>query len=436
MNKYEILEKIGQGSTSRVLLVRHKKLDALRAVKCISREHPDPETILLEGRVLQNLNHPGIPRIYDVEEDAHTIYLIEEYVAGESLQTIRSVQSNFSQERIIGYGMELCNILQYLHQQQPFPLIYLDLKPEHIIVTRTGIKIVDFGSVTEARQMDSRAGILGTYGFCAPEILEGKPPGIQSDVYGVGAVLYYLLYGQVYSVNEKRGFLRKEKYNRLERIIEKCLAVEEKRYKNMQLLKQALQAVKKENSKESSSLKIAVLGAERRVGVTHFSIGLTSYLNKSGRSAVYRDRTGKNMTDTILEHCQAEEDAGLMKCQDFCGIPEYGPGISMELEENIVEILDFGSDFSEQTEYIRECDRIYYLLGSSLWEPVGFGRLYDALKDLSLNVVVPFCLTEKNKKKLKEAGIKSCFVMPFFQDIWKVGEKTAEFYRRVWNSKV
>lgn len=432
LENYDILEEIGQGGTCRVFLVRHKILGALRAVKCICASHPGYKTVLQEGRVLQNLNHPGIPRIYDMVEDAHTFYLIEEYVSGESLQTLRSVQLNFSQEQIIEYGIEICSIIQYLHEQRPFPLIYLDLKPEHIFVTANGIKIIDFGSVTEERQYDSRAGILGTKGFCAPELLKGGSPGVRTDIYAVGAVLYYLMYGQVYSGKENKSFLGKGKNSRLGKVIEKCLKPETERYSNICLLRRELEGLRTYyGQSEPHSLKIAVAGAKEHSGTTHFSIGLTSYLNRIGKKAVYQDKSGKNTVDTIFEHCNGMEESGCVRYGNFCGIPDYGPGVFVEKDFYGYHILDFGRDISDRTAEVLDCDMVFYLLGSSLWEPVCFGELKDGLRKaypVPLRLVAQYGLTEENRRQLKKLGIKNCLIMPFFQDIWEPGRKTSEFY--------
>lgn len=441
LSKYDILEEIGQGGSCRVFLARHKILGALRAVKCISRSHPGYETFLQESRVLQNLNHPGIPRIYDMEEDVHAFYLIEEYVSGKSLQTLRSVQSNFSQERIIGYGIEICNIIQYLHEQQPFPLIYLDLKPEHILVTPGGIRLIDFGAVTEERQSDYRAGILGTPGFCAPELSEGLPPRTQADIYSIGAVLYFLLYGQVYSGKGRKSFLGKERNKGLLRVIRKCLEPKESRYTDIRLLKRDLETLRtNQEPGEPSSLKIAVAGARKQSGVTHFSIGLTSYLNKTDRGAVYWDKSGKNTVDTILEYGSAYEESGYVWQKDFCGVPNYGPGVFVETSGSGCRVLDFGSDISQKMNEICECERFYFLIGSSLWEPVVLGSLNTILEKgmaaSNLRLVVQYGLTEENRRLLKRLGIRNCSVMPFYQDIWSPGSKTAQFYSRLWNRRV
>ena len=89
---------------------------------------------LSEADLLKNLNHPGIPLIYDIDEDDDFIYMIEEFIQGDSLEDFILHQDYISQELIIEYGIQLCDILDYLHHITPYPILYQDLKPEHIIL--------------------------------------------------------------------------------------------------------------------------------------------------------------------------------------------------------------------------------------------------------------------------------------------------------------
>lgn len=98
-----------------------------------------------EADLLKDLKHPGIPLIYDIDEDDTTLYIVEEYIPGESLDRMMVHPENISQELILKIGFELCDILDYLHHTAPYPILYQDLKPEHIIVCGNQVKLIDFG---------------------------------------------------------------------------------------------------------------------------------------------------------------------------------------------------------------------------------------------------------------------------------------------------
>ena len=83
--RYRVLAVLGRGYSGTVFLAEHTGLQALRAVKCISRKHVMYRQFLKEAMLLKNLKHPGIPLIYDLEEEGENLYIIEEYIKGESV---------------------------------------------------------------------------------------------------------------------------------------------------------------------------------------------------------------------------------------------------------------------------------------------------------------------------------------------------------------
>lgn len=117
-----------------------------------------PSSILSEANILAKLRHPGIPIVYDIEEDEAFYYIIEEYVEGESLEKLLW-NTSVSQEYMIQIGIQLCGIVSFLHSQKPFPVLHQDLKPSHIIVCGNQVKLIDFGI---ASYITSRGKIIRT----------------------------------------------------------------------------------------------------------------------------------------------------------------------------------------------------------------------------------------------------------------------------------
>lgn len=142
--KYRVLSTLGTGNSSTVYLAEHIRLNVYRAIKCIPKDTSLVSSPSSEATLLKNLNHPGIPIIYDIEEDEHFFYIIEEFIQGQSIDTFVSYQK-ISHELLIKLGIQLCDILDYLHHLMPYPILYQDLKPEHIIVCGNQIKLIDFG---------------------------------------------------------------------------------------------------------------------------------------------------------------------------------------------------------------------------------------------------------------------------------------------------
>ena len=111
--KYEILSTLGNGSFGSVYLSRHKFLECYRAIKRLPKQSRDRDTLLNEAQLLKSLSHPGIPTIYDFEEDDDFFYLIEEYVEGESLEEFLLHQSQISLHTFWDISLQLCDIFLY-----------------------------------------------------------------------------------------------------------------------------------------------------------------------------------------------------------------------------------------------------------------------------------------------------------------------------------
>src|SRR5690606_4170247 len=131
--KYQIIKLLGRGSTAEVYLAKHILLNSYRAIKCISKNHPLYEYHRKEANLLNNLKHPCIPIIYDIEEDENGSYIIEQFIEGHTLKDFVRDKGPIDENIIIHYAIQLCDLLEYLHSVER-PIIYLDLKPENIII--------------------------------------------------------------------------------------------------------------------------------------------------------------------------------------------------------------------------------------------------------------------------------------------------------------
>src|SRR2546428_2119938 len=153
-----------------------------------------------EAKLLLKLNHPYIPRVRDsfVENDRH--YLVMDFIEGRTLTELLAKEGNVpglegahgvSEARARSWAQQLCNVLAYLHRQNP-PIIFRDLKPSNIMVTdQDEIRLIDFG-IARTFQSQRQSTIIMTIGYAPPEQLHGMPEP-RSDLYALGATLHRLL---------------------------------------------------------------------------------------------------------------------------------------------------------------------------------------------------------------------------------------------------
>jgi eukaryotic-like serine/threonine-protein kinase len=154
-----------------------------------------------EVEALSELSHPQVPRLYDHFSDPNHWYLVLEYIEGQTLERyieVREAQSKaFQLEEILRIGLQLCVVLNYLHNRHP-PVIFRDLKPDNIMRTPSGkLYLIDFGIArryTPGQSRDTQS--LGSPGYAAPEQYGRAQTDARTDLYGLGALLHQLLSGK------------------------------------------------------------------------------------------------------------------------------------------------------------------------------------------------------------------------------------------------
>lgn len=203
-DKYEILKLIGQGGMSKVYLAMDKRLNKQWAIKEIEKRARDKnneiviQSAIAEANLIKKLDHPSIVRIVDIIDNGNVIYIIEDYIEGETLSSILENNGAQPQDLVIEWGMQICEALEYLHTRKP-PIIYRDMKPANVMLKPDGnIKVIDFGIAREYKDRGSADTVsLGTKGYAAPEQFGGKgQTDARTDVYCLGVTLYHLVTGQ------------------------------------------------------------------------------------------------------------------------------------------------------------------------------------------------------------------------------------------------
>ena len=193
LGPYEILAPIGAGGMGEVYKAQDTRLDRIVAIKVAAEQFS--ERFEREARAVAALNHPHICTLYDVGPN----YLVMEYIEGAPLKGPLSLAEGL---RLAG---QICDALDAAHRKG---ITHRDLKPANILVTRSGVKLLDFGLAkrqsptatlddrTLTRALTTEGTILGTLHYMAPEQLQGKEADARSDIFSFGLVLYEMLTGR------------------------------------------------------------------------------------------------------------------------------------------------------------------------------------------------------------------------------------------------
>jgi serine/threonine protein kinase len=205
-DRYHILKKLGEGGMGRVYLCEHVKMNRQCAIKVMSAQLVnDSESAMRFSREASNaarIIHPNVAAVFDYGESDGLVYIVMEYVDGESLSTLLEQDSSLPPHRALDIARQVADGLAAAHE---LGIVHRDLKPDNIIVgtSRSGrevAKVVDFGiakAVQEGPQEAlTRTGlVIGTPEYMSPEQLLGDPVDERADVYSLGCILYQMLTG-------------------------------------------------------------------------------------------------------------------------------------------------------------------------------------------------------------------------------------------------
>lgn len=353
--KYELISVLGNGNFGTVYLSKHIILECYRAIKLIPKDGRS-DSLLKEAQLLKSLNHPGIPTIYDIEQDDSCFYLIEEYIKGESLEEFLLHQKHISLNTFLDLSLQLCDIFRYLHSFKPSPVLYMDLKPEHIIVCGMQIKLIDFNVATYLSNLGNIYNLFGNQDFGAPEIFSGTVPDLYSDIYSIGKIMQYLSKHLEVSLSPKFR-------NIITKAIDQNPAC---RYETVDELISVIETQKNLLNQPHLRKKIAVIGSHKGCGATHFSIMLASTLNYMGYKTIYYEKEPKNSLSLSFQLLPfSREKDGMIFYRYFRGFPFYGPGILLPESDADIIIEDYGDDISLDAEI--DYDFILYVCSNSIW---------------------------------------------------------------------
>ena len=220
LGPYEIVSRLGAGGMGEVWQARDTRLDRGVAIKILPASLAESAQFQVrferEAKTISQLNHPHICTLHDVGHSDGTHYLVMELLEGETLAD-RIAKGPLPLEDVFRFGREIAEALDRAHRQG---VVHRDLKPANVMITRSGVKLLDFGlakagasatsisatshltasdrheDATQQKPLTQEGTILGTLQYMAPEQVAGEEADHRSDIFALGVVIYEMATGQ------------------------------------------------------------------------------------------------------------------------------------------------------------------------------------------------------------------------------------------------
>lgn len=197
-DRYEILEKIGEGGMAVVYKAFCHRLSRFVAVKIMREEMAADEEFkrrfCAESHAIAMLSHPNIVAVYDVSHSDDVEYIVMELVDGITLKQYMDKRGAISWKEALHFTKQITKALAHAHSRG---IIHRDIKPQNIMLLKDGtIKVADFGIAALENEMQESGQAVGSIHYIAPEQARGENPDARSDIYSLGIVMYEMLTGR------------------------------------------------------------------------------------------------------------------------------------------------------------------------------------------------------------------------------------------------
>lgn len=364
--------------------------------------------------------------MYDWEEDDQNTYLVMEYCDGQSLKSLIRARESISEERILQFSLQICEVIQYLHNQEK-PILYLDLKPDNILVSEQGITLIDYGSARYKDEDKDKGAIAGTIGYAAPEQYLGGFLDERTDIYGIGMVMYFMVTGCLFTNNcshIENVDLKGRCSSGLKAIINCCTKENPGlRYQSMKQVMVALSKVQKKRTKnnmckKTTSLTIAVAGVHTKVGATHVAFTFSKYLNQYlGKSLYIECNSSKHCIDVINSKGDFILDNGVYVSK-YLRILSCVTGGIRGLEKNYnTTVLDYGVLNNENREEFEQADLRLLVITTKPWEISNSTQ--DMIQSFEKPITIMMNLTSSREYEnvLANKSFKHVYRIPYIPDL-------------------
>ena len=392
-DKYEILKEIGHGGMSVVYLAMDKRLNKQWAIKELQKKARDAnneiviQSAIAEANMIKKLDHPALPRIVDIIDEQDVIYVVMDYIEGETLDYVVNQYGAQSQEQVIDWAKQLCQVLHYLHTRTP-PIIYRDMKPANVMIKPDGnLKVIDFGIAREYKSSNLQDTIcLGTRGYAAPEQFGGQgQTDARTDIYCLGATLYHLVTGhnpaeppyEIYPIRHWNSQLS----GGLENIIEKCTQLNPNdRYQSCAELLYALEHYEEEDDafKQAQKKKLNIFRLTSLMTVIFMVLGIGSLFIKNNINMNdYRNNLelAEKSTDTVEKRKYCIQAISLLPQNPEAYeklIEVYKDNNAFDVEESI-EFKEQVSEYLNQLQNSDSYPNVAYEVGKLYWYYYDYG---------------------------------------------------------------
>ena len=369
--KYRILRVVGKGGMSVVYQAVNEKANKIWAIKEVRKDGVQnyevvKQNLIVETELLKRFNHPNLPSIIDVIDGDGSFLIVMDYIEGNSLNKALETSGAQSQEDVIEWSKQLCDVLGYLHSRKP-PIIYRDMKPANVMLKPDGnVSLIDFGTAREFKSSSVEdTTCLGTQGYAAPEQYGGHgQTDARTDIYCLGATMYHLVTGhnpstppyEMYPIRQWNPMLS----SGLEEIILKCTQRNpDDRYQSCAELLYALdhyQDLDIENKKVqkfkwNTFMASVILMLVMIVGTIGFSIASSALTSQTYASLLTE---GDNLSDSVDDSAENTKKAEEKYIEaitkiDPANIDGYSKLLDLYMKDKVLRAPEYSSFLSQIT---------------------------------------------------------------------------------------
>lgn len=270
LGPYQIEAQLGRGGMGQVFRATDTRLGRAIAIKIASERFSN--RFEQESRAIAALNHPNICTVHDVGPN----YLVMELVDGETLAA-RLRRGKLSIEQTVRFGTQIAEALAAAHSKG---IVHRDLKPANIMLTKAGVKVLDFGVAKSAgdHAVTDACVLMGTPAYMAPELFEGKEADARTDIYALGLVLAEMATGKP---SEQPGVIPPA----FDRVVKRCLEKDpDERWQSARDLKWGLESSTSAPASDSSHFPMALLAGALGIVLVVLAVLAVQYFRKQSPS--------------------------------------------------------------------------------------------------------------------------------------------------------